>query len=274
LAIVCSWSVGRRIVAFIVVAATLLAVGGCSTSPDATAHDLLVPKPPTGSAEPAPDATGAAVAGSTPAGSRSDVAASPSLAAATTLLAAAIASLPVADDHRGGYRRDLFRLWIDADGNGCNTRNEVLIAEAIVPPAIGAHCRLTGGRWISAYDGVTVNDPARLQIDHLVPLAEAWASGAWAWTATQREAYANDLGLPSALIAVTSATNQAKSDRDPAEWMPPLASDACTYVADWVAVKVRWKLTVDPAEERALQHVAAGCPSTLVPALPSNGPLP
>ena len=174
-------------------------------------------------------------------------------------LVALITQIPVASEDRTGYSRDLFRLWIDADGDGCDTRKEVLIDEAVVAPQIGASCSLTGGEWVSPYDGVVVTNASNLDIDHMVPLAEAWDSGASAWTSQRRQDYANDLGVPWALIAVTASSNRSKGDKDPAEWLPPLASDRCVYVVDWVSVKVRWHLTVDSTERDALLQQAATC---------------
>ena len=101
-------------------------------------------------------------------------------------LMTAISDLTVAAENRTGYSRDLFPHWIDADGDGCNTRNEVLIAEADDPVTVGDDCTLSGGRWFSYYDHVSWTDPGRIDIDHLVPLAEAWDSGASAWTAQRR----------------------------------------------------------------------------------------
>ncbi|MGI9188108.1 MAG: excalibur calcium-binding domain-containing protein [Gaiellales bacterium] len=158
-----------------------------------------------------------------------------------------------------GYSRDLFRLWTDADGNGCDTRKEVLIAEARVRPTLLAGCRLSGGRWWSAYDNLFITDSGGLDIDHFVPLSEAWQSGAWRWSAATREAYANDLGYPLSLIAVTATTNRQKSDQDPAEWMPAFSNYRCTYVATWIAVKWRWRLAIDPAEQVALRLGISGC---------------
>lgn len=132
----------------------------------------------------------------------------------------AVASLPVAAENRTGYARSLFPLWVDADGDGCNARYEVLIAEAIITPSVGSGYKLTGGRWYSYYDGVYWTDPADLDIDHVVPLAEAWDSGARSWTTSRRQAYANDLSDSRTLVAVTENVNQAKGDRDPAEWLP------------------------------------------------------
>lgn len=184
----------------------------------------------------------------------------PSAQAAETYSAplyTAITDLPVATEVRTGYSRDLFRHWVDADGDGCNTRKEVLISEADDPVTIGASCTLTGGRWFSYYDRVSWTDQSRIDIDHMVPLAEAWDSGARSWTSTTREAYANDLGDYRSLVGVTDSVNQSKGDKDPAEWMPQY--DNCRYLREWVAVKIRWRLSVDSAERSALQSRSASC---------------
>lgn len=165
---------------------------------------------------------------------------------------------PRADDAAHAYSRDQFTLWIDADGDGCNTRYEVLIAESTTPVTVGAGCSLTGGTWVSPYDGATWTAPADVDIDHVVPLADAWRSGAWAWTADQRTAYANDLDVPYALIAVTDNVNQSKGDKDPAQWMPPSAGFDCQYAIDWALVKYRWSLSADPAELSALTAQLSG----------------
>lgn len=175
-----------------------------------------------------------------------------------------IADLPVATEVRTGYSRDLFPHWIDADSDSCNTRYEVLIAEAVTAPTVGSSCTLTGGRWFSYYDGLYWTLPADLDIDHFVPLAEAWDSGARNWTTAQRQAFANDLGDSRSLAAVTDNENQTKSDQDPAEWMPPLTSVYCRYITEWAAVKTRWGLTVDTAEKSALTSYAASCTNSTV----------
>ncbi|MFI1524087.1 hypothetical protein [Kitasatospora cineracea] len=95
-----------------------------------------------------------------------------------TTLREAIDALPVAEESREGYERTKFRHWIDADKNGCNTRAEVLIAEAASAPFVGANCSLSGGVWVSPYDDVVLQDAKALDVDHVVPLAGAWDSGA------------------------------------------------------------------------------------------------
>jgi hypothetical protein len=179
--------------------------------------------------------------------------------APATGVAALLAQLEIEDEFEGGYDRDLFRHWIDADRNGCDARREVLIIEAVVSPVVGSGCSLTGGSWYSAFDGVVTDDPSLFDIDHMVPLKEAWDSGAHAWDSERRRAFANDLDLPEALIAVSRSSNRSKGADDPADWLPPLRSYHCQYVNDWMVVKIKWQLSVDPREFTALRNVAAGC---------------
>ena len=108
----------------------------------------------------------------------------------------------IAQDKESGYDRSLFKHWIDEDKDKCDTRAEVLISEAVVKPKVDKKCKISGGKWLSAYDGKSVTNASQLDVDHLVPLAEAWRSGAWAWTSQQRQAFANDLADSRALIAV------------------------------------------------------------------------
>ncbi len=177
--------------------------------------------------------------------------------------------LKVARESRAGYNRDKFKLWVDADGDGCDAREEVLLAKAVKKPRQGKGCKLTGGQWASYYDGKTVTDPSTLDIDHGVPLAEAWDSGASKWPAKRREAYANDLTAPRGLVAVSSGPNRTKGDKAPAEWLPPAKAAYCTYAADWTSTKLRWNLSADTAERAALRKLAAGCPTTTVSFTPA-----
>ena len=165
--------------------------------------------------------------------------------------------LVVAADHTTGYNRALFKHWIDADKDGCDTRAEVLIEEAVTKPKVGTKCTLTGGKWLSAYDGVEVTSATKLDVDHMVPLAEAWRSGAWKWSSAQRQAYANDLDDARALIAVTLSTNRSKGDKDPALWMP--AKEQCTYTQNWIAIKTKYSLTIDTKEATKLNTLISTC---------------
>ncbi|NYV73494.1 HNH endonuclease [Streptomyces sp. UH6] len=176
----------------------------------------------------------------------------------------ALAGLPIQDEVRTGYSRDLFRHWIDADKDSCSTRAEVLLEEAVTAPEVGTRCSLTGGSWFSPYDSRTLTSATQLDIDHLVPLAESWDSGARDWSAAERQAYANDLDDARALIAVSAASNRSKADQDPSTWMPQNAGYHCEYLTTWVAVKTRWGLSVDQAERDALAGGLAGCPDAVI----------
>lgn len=174
-------------------------------------------------------------------------------------LTTAIAGLTVAAEVRTGYERSKFRHWVDADGDGCSTRAEVLDIESETSVTCS---NLAGGRWFSYYDRVSWTDSSRIDIDHMVPLAEAWDSGARNWTAAQREAYANDLGDYRTLVGVTDSVNSAKGDQDIAEWKPTY--DKCRYLREYVAVKIRWRLSVNSGEKTAMQNLAAGCTNTTI----------
>lgn len=172
-----------------------------------------------------------------------------------------------------------FEQWVDADADGCDTASEVLIAAShpsmivVEPP-----CTILFGNWNSPYDRVFASDPAEMTVDHMVPLEEAWQSGAWAWTAEQRRDFANDLRYPqTSLVAVTTAVAREKGSKDPAQWQPPGSGVLCGYADLWIFVKSRWNLSVDPAEYDALMKMLSNnCPKgTGVPErglTPGRGP--
>ncbi|MFJ8135965.1 HNH endonuclease family protein [Streptomyces sp. NPDC096013] len=175
-----------------------------------------------------------------------------SAAAARTYLA----SLTVATEVRTGYVRDLFPTWDTISGT-CNTREWILKRDG-TNVVTNSACTATSGSWYSPYDGATWTAASDVDIDHLVPLAEAWDSGARNWTTAQRESFANDVTRPQ-LLAVTDNVNQSKGDQDPATWMPSLTSYRCTYVRAWVQVKYYYDLSVDSAEKTALTNYLSGC---------------
>lgn len=172
-------------------------------------------------------------------------------------IARANSTLFVAPDSQVTYSRALFKHWIDEDRDGCDTRAEVLLEEATIKPKIGKKCALSGGSWLSPYDNKVQNKASSLDIDHLVPLAEAWRSGAWKWTSTQRQAYANDLNNKEALVAVTLSLNRSKGDKDVAGWLPPV--NQCIYARDWIVVKLTYGLTVDSVEGAKLEQLISSC---------------
>ncbi|MFE3516076.1 HNH endonuclease family protein [Streptomyces sp. NPDC059166] len=203
------------------------------------------------------------------------VAASAALAATTGLLTAptAQAAMPTpiaastarsylsqltvaAEGSSSGYSRDKFPHWITQSGS-CDTR-EVVLKRDGTGVAQNSSCSATSGSWYSQYDGATWSAASDLDIDHMVPLAEAWRSGASSWSTAQRQSFANDLTRPQ-LIAVTDNVNQSKGDQDPAEWLPSRTAYRCTYARAWVHVKHYYGLKVDSAEKSALQSVLNGC---------------
>lgn len=170
-------------------------------------------------------------------------------------LGAALNRLKVQPEYSSGYSRSKFenggRDWIDADGDGLDTRAEVLIDESKVSVIITRGIVRTG-RWVSLYDNLTWTISTDVDIDHVVALSEAWKSGAYRWSASRRIAFANDLGVSWSLRAVTDNVNASKGDRDPASWLPPYRASTCTYLVGWVGVKLRWGLSVDAAEKSAI----------------------
>ena len=175
-----------------------------------------------------------------------------------------LASIKVENEYKSGYRRSLFVHWSDLDGNGCDTREEVLKRDSISKPQVDPYrCYVVAGDWYSKYDGKTLSDRSDVDIDHVVALKEAWDSGAWAWSMSQRQAFANDLTDRRTLIAVTDRVNASKSDKDPSNWMPPLKSYWCTYLGDWISVKARWGLSMDQSEFGRIKNLLASDCSTL-----------
>jgi len=155
-----------------------------------------------------------------------------------------------------GYSRDLFPHWITQSG-ACNTR-EVVLKRDGVNVVQDSSCAATSGSWFSPYDGATWTAASDVDIDHMVPLSNAWKSGAASWTTSRRQSFANDLTNPQ-LIAVTDNVNQAKSDQGPESWKPPLTSYHCTYARMWIKVKSVWGLTITSAEKSALTTMLNTC---------------
>jgi hypothetical protein len=181
---------------------------------------------------------------------------------------ALLATLPVEAEVEDGYSREQFKQWVDADSDGCDTRQEVLIAESLTPVTVGDGCRVEDGMWFSAADGDTLTNPASVDINHVVPLKEAWASGAHTWTLERREAFANDLFDERTLQAVSAGANRQQGQNDPAAWLPSGREVACQFVNDWVAIKATWGLSVDDLEREAIELTLQSCPDRIVMVTP------
>jgi hypothetical protein len=164
----------------------------------------------------------------------------------------------VADEELVDYARSDWDHWSDLDNDGCDTRCEVLQDEMLGSiPALGG-----APGYVSIYDLVvfSTSDTSSMDLDHVVALSEAARSGGQAWPPSEKEAFANDLGWSGSLVLVSASSNRSKGDRDPADWLPPVAATdpvaGCQYLEDWLSVKYRWDLTIDPQERSAI--IASG----------------
>lgn len=172
-----------------------------------------------------------------------------------------------------GYERELFgQTWFDADRNGCDTRNDILRRDLTAALMKNACKVISGSLSPDPYTGTTIGfvlgGASEVDIDHLVAVSDAWQKGAAQWTAGKRLAFAND---PLNLLAVDAHTNRSKGDGDTATWLPPNKPFRCAYVARQVAVKLKYQLSVTPAEKMAMNRVLNGCPTA---ELPPPGPAP
>ncbi|GAA0319628.1 hypothetical protein GCM10010302_68550 [Streptomyces polychromogenes] len=235
-----------------VAAVLLLGVGGCGGP--GGAGDGKTPRGPAAStAPPAPPASSAPPAGDAKPASGDVLPGMVGAAVARTQLAALTTGKP---GTMAGYSRDKFTHWAE-QGDKCDTR-EVVLQRDGRGVTRDAECRAVSGSWKSLYDGAVVNEASKLDIDHMVPLAEAWRSGAAAWDAAKRKAFANDLTRPQ-LLAVSAASNRSKGDQSPDLWQPPDKSSWCQYGRAWTTVKSHYGLTVTDAERAMLTTMIDTC---------------
>ena len=181
-------------------------------------------------------------------------------ATTTTVLRVTVSAVPAT---LPDYDRQDWKHWTDADRDCQDARNEVLIAESRTAVAYRTDrkCRVTTGEWLAPYTNTVVNDPGKLDVDHMVPLGNAHSSGAWSWSVEQRELYANYLDDPQHLIAVTASANRSKGARGPDQWKPEERPYWCQYAVDWITIKDTWGLTVTQPEYDALVEMVNTCDS-------------
>jgi hypothetical protein len=163
-----------------------------------------------------------------------------------------------------GYARDCDRSaacvfgqpWLDVDGDGCDQRSQVLARDLVNVTRKPGRCAVTAGTLTDPYTGETITSVSKIQIDHVVPLAEMWRSGASKWTTDQRAQAANNLVN---LVAVKGTVNQQKGDKTPDAWLPPNAGYHCTYSKIYVTIKLTYGLTVTAPERAALAAALNTC---------------
>ncbi|MEU4834121.1 HNH endonuclease family protein [Streptosporangium sp. NPDC023615] len=179
-----------------------------------------------------------------------------SAAAARTALRALKVAAPRS---MAGYSRAKFPHWMSQarKGAGCDTR-EVVLARDGRGVTRDDECRAVSGSWRSVYDNRTYTRASSVDIDHMVPLANAWRSGANTWSTQRRRALANDLTRPQ-LIAVSASSNRSKGDQSPDQWQPPKRSYWCVYARAWVQVKAYYTLSVTSPEKKTLTAMLDTC---------------
>jgi hypothetical protein len=149
------------------------------------------------------------------------------------------------------------------DESGCEDARAVLLVRTSHAPVTftePSDCTVASGRWTDPWSGVTTTVAHDLDIDHTVPLDNAWDSGAWAWTHAQRVAYTNDLADTDHLVAILLSENRSKGDRGPDVWKPPNRGSWCRYALDWDHIKAKWHLSATQSEWTALVQMTATCP--------------
>ena len=249
-----------------------------TSSPPPTATSTPPPTatsapPPTATSAPAPTATSAPAPTATSAPAPTATSAPPPTATAPTgLPQLTIREVP---SELPEYDRDDWRHWVDEDRDCQDARQEVLIEESRIEVTFTdeRQCTVLMGEWLDPYTGDTLTVARRLDIDHMVPLANAFRSGAWEWDADRRRAFANDLTYPNHLIAVSASANRSKADRGPEEWRPPDEGYWCQYATDWITIKADWGLSATEEEWDALVEMTATCDGQ-APAAPTSTPIP
>ena len=169
-----------------------------------------------------------------------------------------------------GYDRASWGDWADSDGNGCDTRNDILKRDlkSITYKYANDRCTVMTGVLVDPYSGTSmdflrgVGTSSLIQIDHVVAVSDAWQKGAFKWGSATKIAFYND---PLNLLAVKGTLNSQKGDGDAATWLPPLKSYRCAYVARQIAVKAKYSIWVTKAEKAAMQTILAKCPGQLLP---------
>jgi 5-methylcytosine-specific restriction endonuclease McrA len=158
------------------------------------------------------------------------------------------------------YNRSEWKHWIDKDKDCQDTRQEVLIEESVIPVTFDQDsCKVVSGLWVCYYTGSIITDPKYLQIDHVVPLKNAYVSGGWKWDSARKRKYANYMEDTDHLVAVVSRANQSKGSRSPDLWKPNNKKYWCEYAINWIVIKLLWELDTTEEEDTALKEMLRTC---------------
>ena len=182
-------------------------------------------------------------------------------------------TLVVRSEEEGGsesvdasYSRDAFRYQqIDADGNGCMIRDDILARDLThIQFSKQKRCQVESGNLEDPYTGKTIAfqrgqaTSSLVQIDHVVALHDAWNSGAKNWSVSKRTRFGND---PFNLLAVEGKANQNKSDKHAGKWLPSNKAYQCGYVARQIAIKAKYGLSVTAQEKQGMLRALLSRPT-------------
>ena len=239
--------------------ATLRPTETTATAPKPTATAATAPTPtpgPTETATPTRPAPTPAPTAKSP--SSTGVHASVRAPQTATTLTITVVTVPPGIPE---YDRGDWKHWVDPDGDCQDTRQEVLVAESLVPVTYETdrECRVETGRWWGPYLAHHLGNPAHIDIDHTVPLKNAHNSGGWRWESTMKEGYANHLADDDHLMAISSRHYRTKGGRGPEAWRPPDEGLWCQYAVDWTEIKERWGLTMTWPEAEAVMMMLDTC---------------
>ncbi len=235
-----------KLIAWVLASGTIvLAVVGCGGGPQ-------VEEPP----ETRPTPTPLPTVRITPTARVTPVATAPTSPGPQLTIAVAPIPSDIPDYDRGEWSH-----WSDDDGDCQDARQEALIAESETPVQYTTddRCRVASGSWEGPHTGEVFTNPGDLDVDHMVPLANAHRSGGWAWSKDKKRQYANDLSYDGHLIAVKVSANRAKGSSGPEDWKPPEHAYWCRYALDWITIKNAWDLTATEAEADALEKMLGTC---------------
>ena len=157
------------------------------------------------------------------------------------------------------YNRSEWNHWSDDDGDCINTRHEVLISESTKDVIMKDKCNVATGNWIGLFTNQIIKEAKLLDVDHMVPLANAHYSGGWAWNKEQKKLFANYLGFSEHLIAVSSSANRSKGASGPEKWLPDNELHLCDYASNWISIKHTWDLSITTEEKNILVNILNKC---------------
>lgn len=157
------------------------------------------------------------------------------------------------------YDRGEYRHWIDENGDGLNTRHELLKSMSVSAVTYNdKRSRVLRGKWFDSYSGKYYYNSKDLQIDHIVPIKYAHDRGAWRWDQDKKQFFANDV---ENLLPVFGPLNQEKSASGPSDWMPPSQAYRCQYVIRFHRIFLKYQLEYKSSEERVINRMLAQCRS-------------